>query len=458
MQDVPSSPVAISALPQTTDEIARWITEGNLRFLPKEQQWRQLCGEREQECLQALQHLSRENIFPPEFWWDAVQIWTEAISETAFHQELLDWLLQLSENALLQLAESCSWWLVRCAEGNLFTGSASFIELCHKLLFLSYPEDSSRLSNTSDIVSQALNSPQGNAARALLHFWRSGLGDDDGLAKPYREVFTNLCHRRMPVPIHAHVFLGHHVIDLYGADKSWAAAYLLPLFDWQQNEWDASAFWCGLLWAARFDQDVFFLIWSSFVLCSRHYAELGALGRQYVQLATLIAIERMDDFPAEDFRTIFSTLPVEALPASLHWLENTIERMEEEHRAAYLRDRVIPFFHDCWPKDRRYMTPKISGRLASLCLVSPTAFPAIWEACRYNIGRVSPLHSILLGLQQSGICRSSPREALDFLDKIYGGGDPFSGRLLGECLAELREAEPELRNTPVFARLISLAP
>ena len=104
------------------------------------------------------------------------------------------------------------------------------------------------------------------------------------------------------------------------------------------------------------------------------------------------------------------------------------------------------------------MTPKISGRLASLCLVSPTAFPAIWEACRYNIGRVSPLHSILLGLQQSGICRSSPREALDFLDKIYGGGDPFSGRLLGECLAELREAEPELRNTPVFARLISLAP
>ena len=48
--------------------------------------------------------------------------------------------------------------------------------------------------------------------------------------------------------------------------------------------------------------------------------------------------------------------------------------------------------------------------------------------------------------------------ALDFLDKIYGGGDPFSGRLLGECLAELREAEPELRNTPVFARLISLTP
>lgn len=317
-QDVPSSPVAISALPRTCDEIARWITEGNLRFSPKGQLWRQLCRERGRDCLQALQYLSRENIFRRELWWDAVQIWTEAISETAFHQELLDWFLHLPDNALLQLAESCSWWLVRCAEGSLLAGSASFIDLCHKLLFLSYREDSSRPSDSGDILSQALNSSQGNAARALLHFWRSGLGDDDGLAKPYREVFTNLCHRRMPVPIHAHVFLGHHVIDLYGTDKSWTAAYLLPLFDWQQNEWDASALWCGLLWAARFDQDVFFLIWSSFVACSGHYAELGAGGRQYVQLATLIAIERMNDFPAEDFRTIFSTLPVEALPAGLN--------------------------------------------------------------------------------------------------------------------------------------------
>ena len=104
------------------------------------------------------------------------------------------------------------------------------------------------------------------------------------------------------------------------------------------------------------------------------------------------------------------------------------------------------------------MTPEISGGLAALCLVSPAAFPAIWEACRHNIGPVSPLRSILFRLQQCGICRSLPREALDFLDKICGGGAPFSGRHLGECLAELREAEPELRNTPVFARLISLAP
>ena len=458
LQDVPSSPVAISALPQTTDEIARWITEGNLRFLPKEQQWRQLCGEREQECLQALQHLSRENIFPPEFWWDAVQIWTEAISETAFHQELLDWLLQLSENALLQLAESCSWWLVRCAEGNLFTGSASFIELCHKLLFLSHREDSSRLSGTGDILSQALSSSQGNAARAILHVWsNSGLKDNAGLAEPYQTLLTELCNRHEPQDIQAHVFLGRYAITLYRVDRGWTEEYLLPLFDWQQNEWGASALWSGFLWTARFYPDLFMQFWSSFVACSRHYAELGALGRQYVQLATLIAIERMDDFPSEDCATIFNSVPVEALPDALDWLENSIKRMEEEHRAACVLDRVIPFFHDCWPKDRRYMTPEISGGLAALCLVSPAAFPAVWERCRDSIGPVSQLHAILSKLQQSGICRSSPREALDFLDKICGGGNLVSGRLLGECLAELPEAEPELGNTAVFARLTSLA-
>lgn len=458
LRDVPSSPVAISALPQTTDGIAHWITEGNLRFSPKEQQWRQLCRERGQDCLQALQRLSRENIFPPEFWWDAVQIWTETISATAFHQELLDWLLLLPDNTLSQLAESCSWWLARCAEGNLLAGSASFIELCHKLLFLSHREDSSRLSNTGDIVNQALNSPQGNAARAILHVWsNSGLKGNAGLAEPYRTLLTELCDRHEPLAIHAHVFLGRYAITLYRVDRGWTEEHLLPLFDWQQNEWDASALWSGFLWTARFYPDLFMQFWSSFVACSGHYAELGAGGRQYIQLATLIAIERMDDFPSEDCATIFNSVPVEALPDALHWLENTIERMEEDHRAACVLDRVIPFFHDCWPKDRRHMTPKISEGLASLCLVSPTAFPAIWEACRYNIGRVYPLHSILLGLQQSGICRSSPREALDFLDKVCGGGDPCSGRMLGECLAELREAEPELGNTAVFARLTSLA-
>lgn len=455
-QDVPSSPVAISALPRTCDEIVRWITEGNLRFSPKEQQWRQLCRERGRDCLQALQHLSRENIFPPEFWWDAVQIWTEAISETAFHQELLDWLLQLSENALLQLAESCSWWLVRCAEGNLLAGSASFIELCHKLLFLSYLEDSSRLSNTSDIVNQALNSPQGNAARALLHLWsNSGLRDNAGLVEPYRTLLTELCDRHEPLPIHAHVFLGRYAITLYRVDRGWTEEHLLPLFTWQQNEWDASALWSGFLWTARFYPDLFMEFWSSFVACSGHYAELGAGGRQYVQLATLIAIERMDNFPAEDFRTIFSTLPVEALPASLHWLEDSIEQLEEDHRATYISDRIIPFFHAIWPKDRRCMTPEISEGLASLCLASPLAFSAIWKVCRHSIGPVSRLLSILFRLQQSGICRSSPRDALDFLEKVYGKGEFFSHQLLGKCLAELAEAEPELRNTETFHKLYS---
>lgn len=456
-QDATSSPVATSALPQTCDGIARWVKKNDL-FFSRREQWRQLCRERGQDCLQALQRLSRENIFPREFWWDAVQIWTQAISATAFHQELLDWLLLLPDNTLSQLAESCSWWLARCAEGNLLAGSASFIELCHKLLFLSHREDSSRPSNTGDIVNQALNSPQGNAARALLHLWsNSGLKDNAGLAEPYRTLLTELCDRHEPLAIHAHVFLGRYAITLYRVDRGWTEEYLLPLFDWQQNEWDASALWSGFLWTARFYPDLFMQFWSSFVACSRHYAELGALGRQYVQLATLIAIERMDDFPAEDFRIIFSTLPVEALPASLHWLEKSIEQMEEDHRAACVLNRVIPFFHDCWPKDRRYMTPEISGRLSSLCLVSPVAFPAVWERCRDSIGPVSQLHAILSKLQQSGICRSSPREALDFLDKICGGGNLVSGQLLGECLAELREAEPELGNTAVFARLTSLA-
>lgn len=457
-QDATSSPVATSALPQTCDGIARWVKKNDL-FFSRREQWRQLCRERGQDCLQALQRLSIENIFPREFWWDAVQIWTEAISATAFHQELLDWLLLLPDNTLLQLAESCSWWLARCAEGNLLADLASFMKLCRRFLFLSDSENSiCHSDDTSDIINQALNSQQGNAARALLHIWsNSGLKDNAGLVEPYRTLFTELCDRHEPLPIHAHVFLGRYVITLYRVDRSWTEEHLLPLFDWQQNKRDTSALWNGFLWTARFYPDLFSQLQSSFVACSGHYAELGTLGRQYVQLATLIAIEMIDDFPPEDFATIFSTLPVEALPASLHWLKNSIEQLEEDHRATYISDRIIPFFHAIWPKDRRCMTPEISEGLASLCLASPLAFSAIWEVCRHSIGPVSRLLSILFRLQQSGICRTSPRDALDFLEKVYGKGEFFSHQLLGKCLAELTEAEPELRNTEKFHKLYSLS-
>ena len=452
-----SSPVSLSALPRTPDEIACWIKKDDLFFSCREQ-WQQLCRKKGQDCLQALQRLSRENIFPREFWWDAVQIWTEAISETTFHQKLLDWLLHLPDNTLLQMAESCSWWLARCAEGNLFANLASFIKLCRKFLFLSDSENSICHSDTGDIVNQALNSPQGNAAHALLYTWsNSGLRDNAGLVDPYQTLFTELCDRREPLPTHAHIFLGRYAITLYRVDRGWTEEHLLPLFDWQQNRRDAAALWSGFLWTARFYPDLFSQLNSSFVACSEHYAELGTLGRQYVQLATLIAIKRVDDFPSDDFATIFSTVPVEALPAALHCLENSSEQMEEGLRAAYIHDRVIPFFRDCWPKDRRYMTPEISKGLASLCIVSPSAFPAIWEVCRHSIGPVSLLNPLLCRLQKSGICRSSPREALDFIEKIYGKGKSSLHELLGQCLAELAEAEPELRNTETFHNLNSLS-
>ena len=103
------------------------------------------------------------------------------------------------------------------------------------------------------------------------------------------------------------------------------------------------------------------------------------------------------------------------------------------------------------------MTPEISRGLASLCLASPLAFSAIWEVCRHSIGPLSRLHSILFRLQQSGICRSSPHDALDFLEKVYGKGEYFSHQLLGKCLAELAESEPELRNTETFHKLYSLS-
>lgn len=458
LREASSSPVSISALPQTCDGIVCWIKKDAL-FFSRREQWRQLCRERKQDSLQALQRLSRENVFPREFWWDAVQIWTEAISETTFHQELLNWLLQLSDNTLLPLAESCSWWLAQCAEGNLLTESVPFIALCRRFLFLFSPKDSSRHFDTVNIVNQALNSPQGNTARALFHIWaNSGLRDNAGLAEPYRELFTDLCCRRMPVLIHAHVFLGRYAITLYRVDRGWTERHLLPLFDWQQNIKDASALWSGFLWTARFHPDLFTQLRPSFVACSRHYTELGVLGgRQYVQLATLIALERIAVFPPEDFVTIFSTLPADALPTALNWLENSAEQMEEVRRSTYISDRIIPFFHAIWPKDKRCITPEVSQRLASLCLVSPPDFPAIWEACKYSIGPVSLLSAILSQLQRSGICRSSPREALDFIDKIYGKDELFLHQLLGKCLAELGETEPELRNTETFHKLYSLS-
>lgn len=454
-RDVPSLEISISTLPQTSEEIANWISECDFQLSNISIKWRMLCRERRDAAFEALKKLAAKDSYCRDVWWEAIQVWTEEIQEAEFHQEILNWLLQLETDKLSLLAPSCSWWLERCVEHNLVMKSEYLTTLCDRILFET--ATNTTIEDIEDIVIGAINSSQGRTAQALFKLWaNSGLKDNGGLDGAFLSIFSRLCRNVDDFFIYAQVFLGRYAITLFRVDRDWTEDNLLPLFDWAANESIASACWSGFLWGARLYPDFLRCLWPFFIVCSEHYTKLGEMRRRYIQLAIHIALEKLEEFPSEEIKKIFDKLPIDALPTVLICLNESIERSAENLRAAFVLDHIIPFLHEYWPKDKQQMTPKISYNLALLVIASGSAFSEMLKTCQYSLGPVSNLVDILYQLHDSGICTLFPEEALNFIDRICIEPTPFLNIYLRKCLADLSEAKPTIKNNGIFNRLYSL--
>ncbi|MDH4318997.1 MAG: hypothetical protein OEV64_11440, partial [Desulfobulbaceae bacterium] len=437
--------------PRSRRELVTWLKQyPNTDYARREDDWRQRCRNEFARTACALCSLTRENTWPKDRWREALQAWTEEKLLQRTWRYMAPVLTKAPDDVIQELASSLSQWLMELAKS--FEGHQTlFFIFCKRILSMSYKDD----VETDEPLMRAINHPVGQVSEALLRWWyRHEPKDNQGLPDEIKSIFSQLCDQHKPVYRHARVLFAAHAITFYRVDPEWTKHNLLPNFEWRASTIEANAAWSGFLGSPRLYRPLFEIIHPAFLETARHYRELGSKGRQYVALLTFAALEsRRDPFNVEDLSAAIETLPPEGRLDALRTLVQALDGAGGQ-RDEYWANRILPYWISIWPKSRGHHSQALSGEVARLCIAAFEVFPKALETLRDWLQPLKDLSIIVYQLEQKGLTKLFPENALAFLDIIVGDESGWLPRDLGKCLKDIREADARLEQDQRFLRLV----
>ncbi|MCA3038972.1 MAG: hypothetical protein ING63_17185 [Rhodocyclaceae bacterium] len=293
-------------------------------------------------------------------------------------------------------------------------------------------------------LTNAINHPIGQATEALLNVWlKQELRDDMKLSGPIEPLFAQICDADVEHFRAGRMLLAMRLITFFRVDREWTTAHILPKFDWEVDRVEARVLWEGFLWSPRLYLPLFVTWKREFLDAGRHYNAFQEQHRNLVALLTYAALEHIETYTYADFRAVFSDLPQDALDQAAEVMAQAMEGAGEQ-KETYWENRVAPFWNNVWPKSAALASTKIAAAFARLCVASG---PKLKDALAATHAWLKPLthpFRIFKLLQESGLCKKQPHEALKLLAAIVDE-QTYLPKELGQCLDQISEALPELR-------------
>ncbi|UTA53165.1 SIR2 family protein [Lysobacter soli] len=442
--------------PRKRHELVQWLRQPppERRSPFYEDTWRETCRTRFFHCLFALCDLAREGVWPEQRWREALQVWSEE------GQVLRSWrfaapLVQtMPDPALSELVRNVAWWLDTISK-TIDRHESILLDLCRRILVLPVDAGSVITHNGEPInrpVTTAINHPIGLVTQALLNLWfKREPNDNDRLPLEIGQLFTQLCDPQVERFRHGRVLLGSRLISLFRVDRAWTEQHLLPLLDWNSNSTEARAVWEGFLWSPRLFRPLLIAFKLRFLQTASHYVDLGEHARQYAAFLTYAALEPIDGYTPEDFRSAIAELPEEGLRESAQALSQALEGAGDQ-REEYWRNRVKPFWHRVWPKSRDLATPGIAQYLMRLSIAAGSEFPAALTAVQDWLRPIKHPHYVVHLLHESKLSSRFPADALRLLNALIED-QPWAPQELRQCLDAIVQAEPVLAQDSRYRRL-----
>ena len=434
--------------PRDLPELTNWLRENQGTDPWHEDDWAVRCREDLAVAASALSALAKENIWPTSRWGKALHVWSEDTLIGPSWRLVVPVLVSAPKTPLKNLAHDISWWLEKTAK--TFEGHEStFFELCDRVLALDYEDG----GDADDVVGRAINHPVGRTTEALLGYWyRASLEDEQGLHDELRKRFALLCDTRVPSFRHGRVLLAAHVIALFRVDRKWTAEHLLPLFGWSRSEFEARSVWGGFLWSPQLYRPLVEEFKQEFLDTASHYEELGQFKRQYASLLTFAALGLSDVFTNAELAAATRALPQDGLEEAAEAVVRAIEGAGDQ-RAPYWTNRVKPYVRTIWPKTHDRTSPAIAESLGRVCIAAGDAFPGALTLLHPWLQPVPYADRLVHSLHEAGLSEKFPRDALELLDRVIGGKDPWPPNELRECLCGIRTAESALGDDRKFVKL-----
>jgi hypothetical protein len=354
----------------------------------------------------------------------------------------------MSSEILQETVSSVSWWLEFISK-KLDRHEDVFLDLCQRILALPYQDQ----VHADRPVTEAINHPIGHITQALLNLWfRRKPNDNDKLPIDLEPIFTQLCNTNLLKFRHGRVLLASRAIALFRVDKVWAEMNLLPLFDWTKNAAEARAAWEGFLWSPRLYAPLQIAFKAQFLETVHHYTDLGGHAEQFASFLTFAALEPLDNYTVQDFQAAFDTLPQNGLDEAGRALARALEGAGEQ-KEEYWTHRVQPFWARIWPKSSQLASNSIAESVARICIAARGRFPVALSTVHDWLQPIQHFGLVVHLLNESGLCKQFPKEALNLLDIIIDD-QPWPPQELEECLTTIAEVMPSVEQDNRYKRLL----
>lgn len=400
----------------------------------------------------ALLALEENNVWIPERWREALNVWTESkrLSIRAW-RSLSSFFLEMDEHKLVDISWSLSRWLKSNTNCKALT-EKQYFSFADRLLTARYDFN---YNEVDDPISAAINHPIGITTESLFVRWyEEEPNDNDGLEDKYRERFEMLVTNENDVYNLSRVIVITNALSLYRVAPEWSERFILPLFNWKIKD-VATIAWKSYLWSPRLHKSFLVSIKDYLLEAANFYEDLGEVKEQYSRFLTYVALQKYEEFKIRELATAFSTLPETALDKVVSSLSDALSNSGDKYKE-YWNHRIKNFLLHLWPKEIN-LSERTVNKLALLCIDAKEYFVDALKLLKHSLKQIDDAEYLVRKLKYSEIIELYPKESLDFLDMLVIDEPRFRPPLmLRDCLDKVLEQAPELKGEIAYQRLNNL--
>lgn len=427
-----------------------------------------LCHERPIRAVSALRRAANCGEYPEWSWQRFLNSEARQEDETRLREFVAEILLQANSEALANIMYPVSEWLLSASKGLSEDCVPTFDRLLIRLFEAldSIPDAGGsgvvRRGNDPDWATEALNSPAGKIAQALLNDPRlENLERQQGLPTCWKVHVERTLSLPNDDKSHALVFFSRSLPWFHEVDPKWTEDNLLSVLrDGSSDEQDA--WWAGYLWGIKHIPS--FELWER--LKPHLIAKVTERGskRQETRdglVGLVLASWAYSDIDNGDVRITDAELRDFLLVAGDKFRAQALWLMERRGKddgedGQHWKSLQVRFLRDVWPVQRSARTPQISARLIELAFSNEDSFMEISEAILPLIGSIERDHIILpeLWRDEGKVLDTHPERVLEILYVALAEDANKWPYDIDATLLRIAEVKSELRTDPKWVELM----
>lgn len=349
---------------------------------------------------------------------------------------------------------AASWWLEKLSSAlNGF--SDDFLSFCRNICSVEQKIKIRIDGNIADVLTDVINHPIGMINQALFNVWfNTKPKDNDKLPIELKNILIQFCDRKIKKFSYARIFLGKHLIPLYRVDKKWTETNVIPLFDWNNDDYCTKLMWIGFFARNQIDQSLMQKLKLEFSLLATNLSELGKWSNKFLDMLTFLAINKYPVYTKQEYLSIFRELS----SSSYEYISGILER-EIYHSSDkdYVFNKLIkPFWKSFWIIDKRDATPQMSLNLANIVVLLDSKFRDSFELFDNFLIPLEKASLLLYKIKDSNLSQEHPEILLKLLHKIINKktNEIF---WLKEILNNITTTLPTLKKRKSFKELNDIA-